>query len=134
MIRIKFLYLLPKIQSPNVERLMLTETYLFMIHQQVDVDGGSMEIVYIGLTDLTHDRNFVWIDGTALDFTMWGSSDPNNYNRNEYYGGSNGPASYEFGKWYDLNQEDVNGYICKKQRRMASGKCSRFAVRKWILH
>lgn len=33
---------------------------------------------YIGLDDLAVDNNFVWVDGSAIDYQAWGTDEPNN--------------------------------------------------------
>ncbi|XP_033624558.1 macrophage mannose receptor 1-like [Asterias rubens] len=68
--------------------------------------------MWIGLSDLTINSQFVWIDGTAVDFTNWGPGEPNEAGDGEdcvemYY------DSTSAGEWNDVSCSKVNGYVCQ---------------------
>uniref|UniRef100_H2XKA0 C-type lectin domain-containing protein n=1 Tax=Ciona intestinalis TaxID=7719 RepID=H2XKA0_CIOIN len=53
-----------------------------------------------------------WVDGTAVDYTNWGESEPNN-------AGETGEACVEMynnGKWNDNFCSNLRGYVCKKHK------------------
>jgi len=37
----------------------------------------------IGFTDQVDEGNFVWSDGTEVDYTNWGGGEPNDWGNNE---------------------------------------------------
>ena len=72
---------------------------------------------YIGLNDRANEGSFVWADGTPVDFTRWGGSEPNSFaGSNEDCAGFH--AYYSDGGWNDFmcsgndhNGEPI-GYVC----------------------
>ncbi|XP_038077198.1 lymphocyte antigen 75-like [Patiria miniata] len=68
--------------------------------------------MWIGLSDLTSNSQFRWIDGTALDYTNWNSGEPNEANGEE----DCVEMTYDVvaaGEWNDNACSKLNGYICQ---------------------
>ncbi|XP_038076947.1 macrophage mannose receptor 1-like [Patiria miniata] len=70
--------------------------------------------IWIGLSDITTNRQFKWIDGTTLDYTNWNSGEPN-----EYGGQEDCVEMYDHwndaGEWNDQNCDTKNGYVCQSK-------------------
>ncbi|KAK2141572.1 hypothetical protein LSH36_1076g00017 [Paralvinella palmiformis] len=83
--------------------------------------GTSVTEIYLATSDAIEEDHFIHFDGTALDFTNWGDSEPNNY---PTFGGENCVAiiyscdGRAVGDWIDVpclfNPRLINGAICKK--------------------
>ncbi|WP_420829490.1 C-type lectin domain-containing protein [Nannocystis pusilla] len=64
---------------------------------------------WIGLNDVDAEDDFVWTDGTPLDFTAWNEGEPNNSGEEDCV---NVPA-WAGGLWNDLACDAARPYICK---------------------
>ncbi|XP_033624617.1 macrophage mannose receptor 1-like [Asterias rubens] len=70
--------------------------------------------LWIGLSDITNNQQFKWVDGTVVDYTNWGSGEPNEANGEEdcvemLYDWNNA------GRWNDVGCGTLNGYICQSK-------------------
>jgi len=45
--------------------------------------GNWWESHWIGLTDVDEEGQFIWLDGSAAEYTNWNSGEPNNWSGNE---------------------------------------------------
>ncbi|XP_063967463.1 echinoidin-like isoform X2 [Lytechinus pictus] len=78
----------------------------------VNSTGSDHTWFWIGLYQPEPDSDFVWSDGTQLDFTSWIPSEPNNARSSEdcvlsHFRASVGPA------WYDMDCDVSSPFICK---------------------
>ncbi|MFY0533571.1 C-type lectin domain-containing protein [Nannocystis pusilla] len=64
---------------------------------------------WIGLNDVDAEDDFVWTDGTPLEFTAWNEGEPNNSGEEDCV---NVPA-WAGGLWNDLACDAPRPYICK---------------------
>ncbi|MCY1064615.1 CotH kinase family protein [Nannocystis sp. RBIL2] len=64
---------------------------------------------WIGLNDVDAEDDFVWTDGTPLDFTAWNEGEPNNSGEEDCV---NVPA-WAGGLWNDLACDAPRPYICQ---------------------
>ena len=66
--------------------------------------------VWLGLSDLETEGQFVWTDGTPLDFEFWQSNEPNNSGNNEHCGHFyESPPHY----WNDLPCNNKVHFLCR---------------------
>lgn len=70
---------------------------------------------WIGLTDLEQENEWRWLDGTLLEYKNWKAGQPDNW------GHGHGPGEdcaglINFGQWNDFPCEDMNHFICEKDR------------------
>ncbi|XP_067669211.1 echinoidin-like [Haliotis asinina] len=72
---------------------------------------NSSMYIWIGYNDLTEEGSFRWTDGSALDFSNWGSDQPDDLG-NEDCVGTNFLA---FGAWNDFYCSRFYRYICVKK-------------------
>jgi Lectin C-type domain len=74
------------------------------------VKGQPLQSAWIGLSDITSEGNFTWVDNTTFNFNDWNNGEPNNFGGNENcvqvkYNGTEW-------MWNDINCNDVQpGYI-----------------------
>ncbi|XP_072046389.1 low affinity immunoglobulin epsilon Fc receptor-like [Amphiura filiformis] len=69
--------------------------------------------VWIGFNDLDDEGNFVWIDGSPVDFINWNPGEPNDLYDPDGEDCTN--LYFESGKWNDFPCHwTSNGYLCKK--------------------
>jgi len=65
--------------------------------------------VWIGINDLASESNFVWSDGTAVDYTNWYSTEPS--------GGDAQNCGYMYygwdGEWNDAPCSNAYGVVCR---------------------
>ena len=77
---------------------------------------------YIGLSDAVQEKDWRWSDGSPLDFTSWGHSQPDNW-PSEYNNDTEDCAvlwtaedfksKFEWtDSWVDVKCSDQNSYIC----------------------
>ena len=64
---------------------------------------------YIGLSDEAVEGTFVWVDGSALVFSVWGKGEPNNALEGEDCGQLAAPA----GIWNDIACTDPAAFVCE---------------------
>lgn len=69
--------------------------------------------LYLGATDETKEDTWIWLNGSAWEFTSWMEGQPNNYGGDEHY-----LATYDGGAWVDVAAEGSGfwmptGYICE---------------------
>ena len=58
---------------------MVGKFWILYISAKVSYDG-----VYIGLSDRQIESSFTWSDGSAVQYTNWGTNEPNHWmNKNE---------------------------------------------------
>ncbi|XP_037087317.1 lectin BRA-3-like [Pollicipes pollicipes] len=69
---------------------------------------GAMD-TWIGLNDLSSENNFVWSDGSSVDFTNWMDGQPNNLLDQDCVNVQD-PAT---GKWDDNHCKENKNFICK---------------------
>ncbi|XP_072013077.1 uncharacterized protein [Amphiura filiformis] len=80
------------------------------------INGGN---VWIGLTDTATEGTFVWSDGTAVDYTNWGTdpiSQPDNYAGDEdcVELGSTYFSDPTLNLWNDHQCSNTKSFVCKK--------------------
>jgi len=95
-------------QSACAERGM----QLASVHSQAEQDfiwGLNSKNMWFGLNDHTDDGNFIWSDGTAVDYTNWDSSQPD--------GGTAHNCVfiswYYQGEWADWACDVLMGVVCR---------------------
>lgn len=76
-------------------------------------DGRYM---YLGASDAAKEGTWVWVDGSAWQFTNWLDGQPN-----DYTGAENYLATYDDGEWVDVDGSGDDfwmptGYICEWDR------------------
>lgn len=69
--------------------------------------------VYIGLSDITDNQRFRWVDGTAVDYTNWDGREPNES------GGEEDCVEMLWkneavGRWNDIPCDTISGYMCQR--------------------
>ncbi|XP_072020262.1 macrophage mannose receptor 1-like [Amphiura filiformis] len=69
--------------------------------------------MWIGLSDRTFNHQFVWADGTVVDFTNWNNGEPNDADEDEdcvemIY------REDDVGEWNDLACATINGFVCQR--------------------
>ncbi|CAG2208820.1 CD206 [Mytilus edulis] len=69
----------------------------------------TQTFMWIGLSNFHNNGRYLWSDGTILNYTDWGQSEPNNVNNNE-----NCAQTY-YRKWNDNNCFMSFRFICKMQ-------------------
>ncbi|CAC5385747.1 MRC [Mytilus coruscus] len=69
----------------------------------------TLTFMWIGLSNFQNNGKYVWSDGTILNYTDWGPSEPNNVNNNE-----NCAQTY-YRMWNDNNCFMSFRFICKMQ-------------------
>uniref|UniRef100_H3B614 Collectin-12 n=1 Tax=Latimeria chalumnae TaxID=7897 RepID=H3B614_LATCH len=70
---------------------------------------------WIGLTDRVKENEWVWLDGTPLNYTNWKMGQPDNWNHGHEPGEDCAGVIYA-GSWNDFYCEDINYIICEKGR------------------
>ncbi|XP_033107417.1 macrophage mannose receptor 1-like isoform X2 [Anneissia japonica] len=68
--------------------------------------------MWIGLSDLTTNKQFRWTDGTTVDYTNWAGGEPNEAGGGEDCVELIG-SEYQAGLWNDNSCDKMNGYICQ---------------------
>ena len=74
---------------------------------------------WIGLTDASNERSWVWIDGEALTYHKWRLGEPNDAGEKEdYVAITSSPKTPEHGTWIDLEgphktHDIVVGFVCE---------------------
>ncbi|XP_033107429.1 macrophage mannose receptor 1-like isoform X2 [Anneissia japonica] len=68
--------------------------------------------MWIGLSDLTTNKQFRWTDGTTVDYTNWAAGEPNEAGGGEDCVELIG-SEYQAGLWNDNSCGKMNGYICQ---------------------
>lgn len=58
------------------------------------------DYAFLGATDEKEEDTFVWVDGSAWEYTCWMDGQPNNYGGDENY-----LATYDGGDWVDVAVE-----------------------------
>ena len=69
--------------------------------------------MYLGATDEVEEGSWLWVDGSAMEFTYWMDGQPNGYGGTENY-----LATYDGGKWVDVDASGdgfwmPTGFICE---------------------
>lgn len=70
---------------------------------------------WIGLTDSEHENEWKWLDGTSPDYKNWKAGQPDNWGHGHGPGEDCAGLIYA-GQWNDFQCEDVNNFICEKDR------------------
>ncbi|XP_050405448.2 macrophage mannose receptor 1 [Patella vulgata] len=98
----------------DLARIMDSSTQSFML-DQVEKQRGNY---WIGLNDRISEGNFTWLDdNTQLNYTFWGTGQPNNVNNSEncvYLQG----ARFT-GRWLDFDCSKKLNFICQKPARQS---------------
>ncbi|XP_071940974.1 macrophage mannose receptor 1-like [Antedon mediterranea] len=68
--------------------------------------------MWVGLSDLTNNKQFRWTDGSSVDYTNWASGEPNEAGGGEDCVELIG-SEYQAGLWNDNACDKKNGYICQ---------------------
>ena len=68
---------------------------------------------YIGCTDREEEGVWHWLDGRVLDYSNWGSEQPNNLNGNENYGDIR--IFPDNSDWSDKSGTGKKQSICEKK-------------------
>uniref|UniRef100_A0A6I8PGA0 Collectin-12 n=1 Tax=Ornithorhynchus anatinus TaxID=9258 RepID=A0A6I8PGA0_ORNAN len=71
--------------------------------------------LWIGLTDSDREGEWKWLDGSAPEFTNWKNGQPDNWGRGHGPGEDCAGLIYA-GLWNDFQCEDINSFICEKDR------------------
>ena len=66
--------------------------------------------IYIGLTDITTEAAWEWLDSSTLTYTNWDDKEPNN----EGKGGEDCVVVLEYGVWNDVSCSGKYNFVCKK--------------------
>lgn len=79
----------------------------------------AKENYWIGLTDLERENEWRWLDGTFPEYKNWKAGQPDNW------GHGHGPGEdcaglINLGQWNDFQCEDMNHFICEKDRERES--------------
>ncbi|XP_072037437.1 alpha-N-acetylgalactosamine-specific lectin-like [Amphiura filiformis] len=64
---------------------------------------------FIGLTDIAKESEFVWTDGTKLNYTSWAPNSPNDHNDQDCV-----CLMSSSGKWNDCSCDVRYAFICRK--------------------
>jgi len=83
--------------------------------EQAFVGGIVPNQTWIGLTDVKVEGDFVWSDGTALDFEQWRTQQPDNMNNEDCVVIT---ASGNDFRWNDGDCQSTNGFVCKTPLRL----------------
>ena len=67
----------------------------------------------VGLHDQGVESDFVWSDGSVVDYTNWDNWNPDNWANSEDCANV---RSYNDGRWNDQNCRNSLPYICKKRK------------------
>ena len=81
-----------------------------------------MRGAWIGLSDVVEESTFVWIDGSALNYSHWDNGEPNNQGNNADYVWIYGPSGRHYGFWDDISGTTRVDFICERQLRTLEGK------------
>ncbi|XP_038066255.1 alpha-N-acetylgalactosamine-specific lectin-like [Patiria miniata] len=71
--------------------------------------SGGNDRLWIGFNDLAEEGNYIWADGSAVSYTKWRRSEPNN-------GGNNEHCAHMYpnnGEWNDTECDRAVPYMCK---------------------
>jgi len=71
---------------------------------------------WIGLNDIENEGEWVWTDGSEVDFLFWHSDQPDNFYGYEHYVHL---GLYGTSYWNDENQEESYYAICKRMSTLA---------------
>eukprot|EP00117_Sycon_ciliatum_P007514 scpid20721/ scgid10588/ Macrophage mannose receptor 1; C-type lectin domain family 13 member D; C-type lectin domain family 13 member D-like; Macrophage mannose receptor 1-like protein 1 len=72
-----------------------------------NIASGSA-YVWIGLSDADREGYYRWADGSYLQYTNWGPSQPNNYNNEDCVA-----LHSEDDRWYDRSCDEPHAFICE---------------------
>lgn len=70
---------------------------------------------WIGLTDSEQENEWKWLDGTPADYKNWKAGQPDNWGHGHGPGEDCAGLIYA-GQWNDFQCEDINNFICEKDR------------------
>nr|XP_045374808.1 collectin-12 [Camelus bactrianus] len=70
---------------------------------------------WIGLTDSEQENEWKWLDGTSPEYKNWKPGQPDNWGHGHGPGEDCAGLIYA-GQWNDFQCEDVNNFICEKDR------------------
>ncbi|XP_041607047.1 collectin-12 isoform X1 [Vulpes lagopus] len=70
---------------------------------------------WIGLTDSEHENEWKWLDGTSPEYKNWKAGQPDNWGHGHGPGEDCAGLIYA-GQWNDFQCEEVNNFICEKDR------------------
>ncbi|XP_072020127.1 uncharacterized protein [Amphiura filiformis] len=79
-------------------------------HEEQFVDQIGADL-WIGLHDIINEGHFEWIDGSVLNYTYWGSDQPDDW---QYIGGEDCVHLRTSGRWNDQPCFNSLYFICKK--------------------
>uniref|UniRef100_A0A3B4WVE2 C-type lectin domain-containing protein n=1 Tax=Seriola lalandi dorsalis TaxID=1841481 RepID=A0A3B4WVE2_SERLL len=82
--------------------------HLASFHSQEDLKA------WVGLNDINVENQFVYTDGSAADFLLWGPNQPDNWQNNEDCVHLRGMNHQAPGKLNDDSCTSTKEYICKK--------------------
>ncbi|MBR0281478.1 MAG: hypothetical protein IJQ81_07795 [Oscillibacter sp.] len=74
--------------------------------------------VYFGFTDEGHEGQWVWVTGEPVDYTNWGSGEPNNVGGSEHWGQYF--QDYPNGQWNDEKATGFYAFLCEWEGRSYS--------------
>nr|XP_054771100.1 echinoidin-like [Lytechinus pictus] len=73
-------------------------------------EASSYSHMWIGLHDVATEGGYQWTDDTPMDFTKWGSTEPNDYGTGEDWAFLNSEDRYV---WYDTSSATKPYFMCK---------------------
>jgi hypothetical protein len=76
------------------------------------IERAGIEMSWIGLNDRNVEGEFVWTDGSPVDFENWGPESPKPWGEHEDC------VSNAFHGWMDVPCEEHFGFICKQARKI----------------
>ncbi|XP_023264465.1 macrophage mannose receptor 1-like [Seriola lalandi dorsalis] len=93
--------------------------HLASFHSQEDLSFLTAHMpaeAWVGLNDINVENQFVYTDGSAADFLLWGPNQPDNWQNNEDCVHLRGMNHQAPGKLNDDSCTSTKEYICKKAK------------------
>jgi len=98
-----------------------TGSVLTSIHSEAEnqfINDLCGSICYIGMSDIDHEGDWKWIDGSTVNYTNWAGNEPNDYG-----GGEDTALINQNGAWNDITRHAKYYPVCKNWCEDLNARC-----------